>query len=134
MVKDPRSGRFFRFGPIEAFILEQLDGARSLHTVRARTEERFGAPLSSTTLDQFARGLHGLELPKRVARRRLRWTIAGCAAICSIFACGCSIPIGSLGKMLGSIRFFFTPYFVSLSALVILAAAGVTEDGPWRSA
>ena len=31
-----------------------------------------------------------------------------------------------LGKMLGSVRFFFTPHFVFLSALVILAAAGVT--------
>jgi putative peptide zinc metalloprotease protein len=53
VVKDPSAPRFFRFGEVEHFIAQQLDGATSLDAVRARVEERFGQPLPEQTLQQF---------------------------------------------------------------------------------
>jgi hypothetical protein len=46
VVKDPATRRFFRFGEVEHFVAQQLDGATPLEVVRHRVEERFGQPLS----------------------------------------------------------------------------------------
>src|SRR6267143_6210981 len=57
VVKDPSSGKFFRFGELEQFIAEQLDGETPLDVVRARTEARFAAPLAPESLAGFVRSL-----------------------------------------------------------------------------
>jgi len=57
VVKDPQSGRFFRLGPTERFIAEQLDGQTSLEVIRRRTEERFDAKLPPETLSAFLQNL-----------------------------------------------------------------------------
>jgi hypothetical protein len=57
VVKDPQSGRFFRFGPVEQFIAEQLDGETPLDAVRERAEAAFGAPLPPEALAVFIRSL-----------------------------------------------------------------------------
>src|SRR5688572_3560504 len=57
VLKDPVSGRFFRFGELEQFIAEQLDGETPLEVVRQRTEARFGAALPAPTLADFVKNL-----------------------------------------------------------------------------
>ena len=55
VVKDPASGRFFRFREAEDFILRQLDGTTSLDLVRQRVEERFGREASSFKVETKAK-------------------------------------------------------------------------------
>jgi multidrug resistance efflux pump len=62
VAKDPRTTQFFRIRAAEHFIAGQLDGQTSLDVIRQRTEQHFGAALSSETLTRFVRTLqdHGL--------------------------------------------------------------------------
>jgi putative peptide zinc metalloprotease protein len=53
VVKDPASQRFFRFGAVEQFVAEQLDGVTPLDVVRKRVEDRFQQPLADDTLGSF---------------------------------------------------------------------------------
>ena len=53
VVKDPATGRFFRFGPAEHFIARQLDGATSFESVEQRFEQQFGTPLSRESVGEF---------------------------------------------------------------------------------
>ena len=53
VVKDPVIGRFFRLREVEHFIAQQLDGSTPFDVIRRRAEEKFGAPLSQVTLEQF---------------------------------------------------------------------------------
>src|SRR6266700_1093026 len=62
VVKEPSSGRFFRFREVEGYLLEQLDGTQSLEDIREKIRTRFGAPLSLETLEQFLRRLRNLGL------------------------------------------------------------------------
>src|ERR1044071_6483686 len=62
VIKDPTSGRFFRFGEIELFIAQQLDGESGTDLVRERVQEKFGAPLAPERLEQFIGRLRGLGL------------------------------------------------------------------------
>src|SRR5439155_25929611 len=64
VVKDPVTGRFFRFGETEGFILEQFDGATPLDVVRSRVEEKFEAALPRETLEKFAERLQKLGMLK----------------------------------------------------------------------
>src|SRR6188474_1183752 len=79
VIKDPRTGRFFRFGPFETYLFSQLDGATSIDALKDRTEAHFGASLPLTTLEQFIRRLDSLGLlqkeddsARETGRRRLR--------------------------------------------------------------
>src|SRR5215212_10114752 len=68
VVKEPTSGRFFRFGEIEGYLLEQLDGTNSLQQIQEHVQDRFGAPLPTATIEQFLdrlRRLGLLETPDR---------------------------------------------------------------------
>jgi RND family efflux transporter MFP subunit len=62
VVKDPATGRFFRFGAAEHFIAQQLDGATSFDAVRQRFEQKFGTPLSPESVGEFVGTLHRLGL------------------------------------------------------------------------
>ena len=53
VVKDPRTGRFFRFGEIEGFILGRLSGEVTVEQLQQAVENQFGAALPSETLEQF---------------------------------------------------------------------------------
>jgi multidrug efflux pump subunit AcrA (membrane-fusion protein) len=53
VVKATRTGDFFRLGPEESFLLDQLDGTRGGADIRAGFEARFGRPLSEEELEQF---------------------------------------------------------------------------------
>jgi len=127
VVNDPRSRRFFRLGEAEVFLARQLDGATPLEVVRKRAEEQFQTSLSDETLRRFVDSLKGLGLleqpadavqvpqprPSRIRGNLfyLRWKAFD--------------PDRLLGALYKKLRFFFTPAFVVLSAILFLLALGV---------
>ncbi len=127
VVKDPSTGRYFRFGEIEAFLLQSLDGTVPLETLCSRVEEKFGAPLSRAALESFVGRLRSLGLieepwkvstgPPRGGRLRgsllyLRFKLVD--------------PDRFLGWMADRLGFLFTAPFVVLSAVGIAAAVAVS--------
>jgi len=128
VVKDPISGRFFRFGELEWFIAKQLDGETPLDMVRSRTETAFGGTLAGETLTTFTRTLEkqGLLVAEETTSRdgaRARGRIRGSVLYLRF-------PLFDPDRLLTRLarwaRLCFTPHFVVLSAAVILLAAGTT--------
>jgi putative peptide zinc metalloprotease protein len=125
VLKDPVSGAFFRFGDIEQFIAEQLDGATPLDEVRRRTEAHFDASLTPESLQAFVARLvksglleGGPERPKTRTRRLGRLLGSLLYLRMPLFD-----PDALLGRLLRSMRWFFTPQFIALSAAIIVIAA-----------
>lgn len=128
VIKDPATERYFRFGEAEHFIAQQLDGATPVEAVRQRVEERFGAALTEETLQHFIERLRGLGLvTDGQAQPRLR--TGGRSRIAGDLFClrfKAIDPDALLERLAPSLRFLFTPSFVTLSAAFILFAIGVT--------
>jgi len=131
VVKDPRSGKFFRFGELEQFIAEQLDGETPLEVVRQRTEARFDGPLPADVLAAFVRKLakNGLlegqdDAVDRSARshRRMRGSLLYLRV--RLFD-----PDQLFNRLVHRVRFCFTPQFLVLSAGLIVFATGLTVFG-----
>ena len=53
VLKDPRAGSFFEFGPQEFFLLQQLDGVQEADKVCSRFTARFGEALAPEELHGF---------------------------------------------------------------------------------
>src|SRR5438093_7398300 len=120
VIKDPTTERFFRFGPTEHFIAQQLNGVTSPETVRQRVEERFDAPLRPETLQQFIDRLGRLGLLEREQRPpnggHSHGRIRGNVFYLRLKAFN---PDRLFDRLLTQLKFFFTPTFVCLSALTI---------------
>ena len=127
VVKDPETGKFYRFREVEHFILQQLDGSTPADHIRQRVEERFGAPLPSDTFDQFIKTLRRLGLLEtkdaqgHMSRRRGR--IRGSLLYLRFKAFD---PDRLFNRLVGKVRFCFTPQFLACSAALILLAFGIT--------
>src|SRR5215813_12067846 len=78
VLKDPVTGRFFRFREAEQFIAQQLDGATPLEAIGQRAEAYFGQPCPLDTLKGFVDRLQefGL-LESQTAARQSSWTALG---------------------------------------------------------
>ena len=131
VVKDARSGRFFRFGELEQFIAEQLDGETTLDVVRARTETRFAAPLPPESLAGFVRSLQKSGLLEgegggedRAARAPSRMRGSLLYLRFRLFD-----PDQLFSRLVHRVRFCFTSPFLVLSAALIVCAAGLTVFG-----
>ena len=127
IVKDPLTGNFFRLGEAERFIAVQLDGATPVESVRRRAEEKFATTLPPETLNQFIKtleqgGLLESATGREKALRRRTRRIQGTLLYQRVRLCD---PDRLFNRLIGRIRFLFTPYFLLLSAAVILFAAGV---------
>ena len=129
VLKDPTLGRFVRLREIDYFIAQQFDGITSPDEIRRRGEEKFGASISQSTLEQFATKLQtlGLFVPltsPEVAPARLSQSrrVQG-----NIFYLRFKMfdPDLFLERMLPRLRFFFTQTFAWFSVATILLAAGV---------
>jgi multidrug resistance efflux pump len=127
-VKDPRSGRFFRFGDLERFIAEQLDGATPLDVVRHRTETRFGASLPADVLAGFVRSLErsGLVEGQDAVAGHPRGRMRG-----SLFYLRFRVfdPDRLLDRLVRRVRFCYTPQFLICSAAIIVFATALTIVG-----
>src|SRR5207248_7196476 len=124
ILKDPVSGEFFRFREAEHFIADQFDGETQVETVRKNTEERFGAALSAETLNAFIKHLEktGLLETNQAGknsgndrRGRIRGNLLYLRF--KIFD-----PDQLFNRLVPRVRFFFTPFFLILSAGFILLA------------
>src|SRR5206468_787231 len=62
VLKDPTTGRFFRFGEAEDFIVSQFDGSTSFEAIRDRAREKFGSPPAREEIDAFVAALRRLRL------------------------------------------------------------------------
>jgi putative peptide zinc metalloprotease protein len=129
VVKDPASGAFFRLGPLEEFIVRQLDGATPLDAVRQRTEARFGSALPAATLAAFIQrldkaglleGLEGKE-PGQTGTLERRGRIRGSLLYLRFKLFD---PDRLFDRLVHRVRLCFTPQFLVLSAAVILLAVG----------
>src|SRR5262245_62130939 len=78
VLKDPVTGRYFRFREAEEFIAQQLDGTTSLEVVGQRAEVHFGQPCPPDTLRDFVDRLQqfGL-LESQTDARQSTWTLWG---------------------------------------------------------
>src|SRR5438552_5803553 len=128
VIKDPVTERYFRFKETEHFIAQQFDGATSPEIARKRFEGKFGATLSTENLEQFVNRLRGVGLltdgeaaPSVQPSARKR--VAG-----DLFYLRFKIfdPDRLFDWLIPRIQFLFTPYFVVLSAALVVGAAGVS--------
>ena len=128
VVKDPVSGKFFRFRETEEFIASQLDGETPLDVVRRRTEERFDGSMAPEHLQAFVARLEKAGLletggqPEKTGTGR-RGRIRGSPLYLRVALLD---PNEHFSRLVHRIRFFFTPRFVTLSAALILLAFGTT--------
>jgi len=134
VVKDPASDDFYRFGEVEDFILQQLDGVAPLEEIRRRAESQFGAPLADGAIELFVQKLDKNRLletdraPRRDrgrSARRLRGNLL-------YLRLPVLDPTRLFDWLLPRTRFFFTRRFMVFSAAVIVLAA-TTLAMSWTS-
>ena len=122
VVKDPRTGRFFRFGEIEGFIMGRLSGDCAVEPLLQAVEEQFGATLPRETLEQFVAKLERLgllesgqdELSKPATPQRVRGNLL------YLRFPGLD-PDRMLDWLHQALSFCFTRTFVTFSAVLIAA-------------
>jgi putative peptide zinc metalloprotease protein len=130
--KDAVTGRVFRFGELEHFVISQLDGETRADLILGRASQEFGGNLSPVTLASFINSLqkNGL-LESREAKvsgeMRSRRRFFGSPLYFRVAAFD---PDRRLTRIEPRIGFMFTRTFVVLSALTMVLAACVAI-GAW---
>src|SRR5256885_1735253 len=127
VLKDPTTGRFFRFGEAEHFITSQLDGTTPIAVVRQRAGEEFGSLPEPGMVEGFVGSLRRLGLLEaddaaleRPAAPR-RHTRGGPLNLrFSAFD-----PDRLLDRLVDKVAFCFTPAFLVFSAAVIVLGFGI---------
>ncbi|TMQ47848.1 MAG: HlyD family efflux transporter periplasmic adaptor subunit [Candidatus Eisenbacteria bacterium] len=134
VVKDPASGDFYRFGEVEDFILQQLDGVAPLEEIRRRAESRFGAPLPDGALEIFVQKLDKNRLLEtdRAPRRDRGHSGGRVRGNLLYLRLPVFDPTRLFDWLLPRARFFFTRRFMTFSAAVIVLAAA-TLAMSWTS-
>jgi putative peptide zinc metalloprotease protein len=128
VIKNPESRKFFRLGEAEYFIAQQLDGETPLEAIRQKTEAKFGGELAIETLNAFLENLkknHILETTEAGEKGAYREPprFRGSPLYCRFKVFD---PCRLLQRLVPWTGFFYSSFFVLLSAAAILAAAGVT--------
>src|SRR5205809_2077685 len=127
VLKDPATGRFFRFGEAEHFITSQLDGTTPIAVVRQRAGEEFGSLPEPGMVEGFVGSLRRLGLLEtddaaleRPAARRRRTRGGPLYLRFSAFD-----PDRLLDRLVDKVAFCFTPAFLVFSAAVIVLGFGI---------
>src|SRR2546427_577823 len=142
IVKDPETHKYFRFGPVEMVVMQELDGERTSAEVAAELAAQ-GLPFTAATVDGFARKLSQMgllerslaqrsvllmerlraERHRRVARThytgsllRMRWSVGD--------------PDRMLDRWTPRLKFFFSKPFLLLS-VALFAVYGVIFVTRW---
>jgi putative peptide zinc metalloprotease protein len=128
VIKNPESRKFFRLGEAEYFIAQQLDGETPLEAIRQKTEAKFGGELAIEILNAFLENLkknHILETTEAGGKGAYREPprFRGSPLYCRFKVFD---PCRLLQRLVPWTGFFYSSFFVLLSAAAILAAAGVT--------
>lgn len=120
VVKDPNSGKFFRFGEAEQFIAEQLNGETSPEVICRNAEVKFDAKLSADSLSAFIRILKDSDLLEGEASKKsgASWKdrLKGNALYLRFKIVD---PTRLFDLIVHRIGFFFTPVFVMISVWFI---------------
>ena len=134
IVKDPIGMKYFRFQDEEYFILKNLDGTKSLETIKEEFEAEF--PPQKITLEEiqsFVGQLHqsnlivasvpdqGHELLKRRKKRRRQEILGACSNILAIRFKGVD-PNRFFDKLLPWVRWMFHPVVLWGCLLLMLSA------------
>ncbi len=115
------SRQFYRFGEIEYFIIQQLNGKNTPDVIRVAVENKYGSPLDQQTLQGFIDSLaqRGLlegvtdeNTPAQYGQRSLKGSLLYLRF--SLFD-----PDRLLNILAGKLHFIFTPWFVGSSAVLI---------------
>src|SRR6266702_1646938 len=127
VLKDPATGRFFRFGEAEHFITSQLDGTTPIAVVRQRAGEEFGSLPEPGMVEGFVGSLRRLGLLEtddaaleRPAARRRRTRGGPLYLRFSAFD-----PDRLLDRLVDKVAFCFTPAFLVFSVAVIVLGFGI---------
>jgi putative peptide zinc metalloprotease protein len=128
VIKNPQTGRLFRFREAEHFILRQFDGSTPFEVIRLRTQEKFGAGLASDTLTRFIATVQRAGLFEEGGYSRSgpvdqRGRVRGSVLYLRLRAFD---PDLLFTRLLPRIRFFFTPYYIASGAVLMLLAFPVT--------
>ena len=128
IVKDPVTGRFFRFREAELFITKQLDGASPLDLVCRKVEERFGQPISTETLKLFVDRLQQLGFLESgtAAGQQFRSQPGRISGDLFYLRLKAFDPDRLFTRLLPYVRFCFTPAFLACATALILLAFGLT--------
>ncbi|HZH42430.1 MAG TPA: efflux RND transporter periplasmic adaptor subunit, partial [Gemmatimonadales bacterium] len=125
VVKDSRSGKFFRFREAERFILSQLDGRTTLEDIRRRAQAQLEGELSPDTLLGFVDAVDRAGLletsrgPRTLPSRRFKGSLLYLRI--ALFD-----PDRLFTTLNERLRFLFTPGFFAVWGTLLLLAIGIT--------
>ncbi|TMQ61147.1 MAG: hypothetical protein E6K75_01835, partial [Candidatus Eisenbacteria bacterium] len=123
-MKDPETQRFFRFREAEHAVIRRMDGATPLDIIAEEVSAELKAKFDVTALESLVNQLRLLGLlegsmvtpPKRrLVQGSLLW-----------LRLKAFDPDRLLNRMIGRLGFFFTPYFIVISATTIACALVLT--------
>jgi putative peptide zinc metalloprotease protein len=141
VVKDPVALKYFRFGQIEAWLMQQMDGTRSLQQICDDLYSEIGMKATPAKLDVLVRRLRELGLVERTLQEksamlmdRLRahrstWRNNQNTILRMRWSCGDPDPW--LERMVPALSFFWKPTFVVLSA-IMFTIYGVLVALKWQ--
>lgn len=131
VVKDPLSMKYFRFGEMEVWLMERMDGSRTAAQIARELEEEMGLSASTDSIDAFVRRLKELGLADRShAERRIlleeslrkerRLRLKGHGSTITRMRFSFGDPDRLFGYLATTLRFLFTPGFVAVSLAILL--------------
>jgi putative peptide zinc metalloprotease protein len=142
IVKDPASLKYFRFGQIECWIMQRLDGERSLQQICDELHTEIGMNATPQALDVLVRRLRELGLVERTAeerrallveqmrrQRKTRRNTKG-SLLRMRFSVGDPDPL--LGTMVERMPFFWTPGFI-MASVGVFALYGLIVAHNWAA-
>jgi putative peptide zinc metalloprotease protein len=142
VVKDPIGLRYFRFGEVETWLMQRMDGSRTARQVAEELRESLGLAVAPAAVETFHRRLKELGLAERPAsersvlileavrrQRRARARVRGNTLLRMRFSLG--DPDELFDRVVDRIRFFWTPGFVAFS-LVAFAVYGLVLATHWQ--
>lgn len=122
IIKNPETGQFYRFGELEFYIIEQLNGKNSLSAICQFISEKYNSTLTEVTLESFITSLNNRNLlesdvKQTVRQKQLRFNGNWLHLRISFFD-----PDHLLSYLAIKLRFIFTSYFLYSSIALIISA------------
>jgi putative peptide zinc metalloprotease protein len=125
VLKDPRTGRYYRLREVEYGVARRLDGATPLEDLAKALSAEFGVEADAASLEPFVSQLRrqGLLLGEGEAQRQRQPFVRGSPLYLRFRAFD---PDHLLDRLIRKLGFCFTPYFVVGAASLILWAIVTT--------
>jgi putative peptide zinc metalloprotease protein len=132
VVKDPVTLKYYRFGQLEAWLMQHLDGTRTAEDVAALLKEEVGVSTKAASVEAFVRRLRELGLADRgreersamlmeQVRRQRRVRLENNSNTLMRMRFSFGDPDHLLGRITAATPFFWKPPFVGASAVLFTA-------------